>query len=65
MKFRKALPKKLTRHLFGNNSVNKCTIKRWLAKFRSGNFCLEDEYLGVISLLIVEAENFGNFISKT
>ena len=30
---------------FGNDSVNECTIRRWFAKFRSGDFSLEDEPL--------------------
>ena len=28
---------------FGNDSVNERTIRRWIAKFRSENFSLEDE----------------------
>ena len=28
---------------FGNDSVNERTVRRWYAKFRSGDFSLEDE----------------------
>ena len=28
---------------FGNDSVNEHTVRRWFAKFRSGDFSLEDE----------------------
>ena len=28
---------------FGNDSVNKRTVRCWFAKFRSGDFSLEDE----------------------
>ena len=28
---------------FGNDSVNERTVRRWFAKFRSGDFSLEDE----------------------
>ena len=28
---------------FGNDSFNKRTVRRWIAKFRSGDFSLEDE----------------------
>ena len=28
---------------FGNDSVKERTIRRWFAKFRSGDFSLEDE----------------------
>ena len=27
----------------GNDSVNERTVRRWFAKFRSGDFSLEDE----------------------
>ena len=29
--------------VFGNDSVNERTVRRWLAKFRSGDFITEDE----------------------
>ena len=32
---------KLIRHLFGNDSVNERTARRWFAKFRFGDFSLE------------------------
>ena len=28
---------------FGNNRVNERTVRRWFAKFHSGDFSLEDE----------------------
>ena len=28
---------------FGNDNVNECNLRRWFAKFRSGDFSLEDE----------------------
>ena len=30
-------------HAFGNDSVNERTVRHWFAKFRSGDFSLEDE----------------------
>ena len=28
---------------FGNDNVNESTVRRWIAKFRCGDFSLEDE----------------------
>ena len=30
--------------VFGNNSVNERTVRRWFEKFRSRDFSLEDEF---------------------
>ena len=29
--------------VFGNDSINERTVRRWFAKFRSGDFSFEDE----------------------